>query len=505
MKDNQTSTFPSIPREARSTVITETTLRDVLTPLFRQRKLVLICFFGILLVTILGMLFQPNRYRARMQILVKRERVDPVVTSEASTAQTIQSTAPVTEEEINSEAELLRGSDLLQKVVLATGLQDVGKNSTWASLMPKGTPEGRVSQAVNQLAKKLSVEPIKKTDIIEVSYETPDPDLAYRVLHTLADSYLEKHLAVHRPPGAFDFFQHETEQYKQSLADAESSLAHFRQENSVASADVERDLAQRKLSEFDGTFRDAQTQIAETQSRIDNLQEQLKVTPARMSTAQRASDNAQVLQLLEGTLATLELKHTDMAAHYDPDYRPLKDLEAQMTQAQAQIAAAKSVPLREDTTDVNPAYLWLTEELTKSRADLATFGEKAASTERNVRRYRDLATNLGQEELQQEDLMRNAKTQEGDFLLYLNKREEARISDALDTKRILNVAIADPPTVPVLPENSPLRLLLLGILSAMIVSVGAGFVADYIDPTLRTADETTKVLEMPVLAAMPRM
>jgi capsular polysaccharide biosynthesis protein len=33
----------------------------------------------------------------------------------------------------------------------------------------------------------------------------------------------------------------------------------------------------------------------------------------------------------------------------------------------------------------------------------------------------------------------------------------------------------------------------------------AAFVSDYMDPTLRTADETKKVLEMPVLAAMPRM
>ena len=68
---------------------------------------------------------------------------------------------------------------------------------------------------------------MKKTNLIAVTYESPDPELAARVLTTLANLYLEKHLAVHRPPGAFDFFQHETEDYRKELADAEARLVNF--------------------------------------------------------------------------------------------------------------------------------------------------------------------------------------------------------------------------------------------------------------------------------------
>jgi uncharacterized protein involved in exopolysaccharide biosynthesis len=275
MNGDQTTSVPVNPRDVRGSLRTETTLRDVLAPLFRQRKLVVFSFSGVLLLTILGVLFRPNQYQAHMQVLVKRERVDPVVTSEASTAQTIQSATPVTEEEINSEAELLRSADLLRKVVLITGLDQVDKKSILARVMPVEASEVRVSQAVKQLAERLNVGVVKKTDMIEVSYQTKNPNLAYRVLSTLADSYLEKHLAVHRPPGAFDFFQNETEQYRLSLAGAESNLAHFGKENRVASADVDRDLTQRKLSEFDGTLRETQTEIAETLHRIDNLETQL--------------------------------------------------------------------------------------------------------------------------------------------------------------------------------------------------------------------------------------
>ena len=116
-----------------------------------------------------------------------------------------------------------------------------------------------------------------------------------------------------------------------------------------------------------------------------------------------------------------------------------------------------------------------------------------------------MALDLGQKELEHEDLIRNTKVEEGNFLLYVNKREEARISDALDSKRILNVAIAEAPTIPALPVHSPWYFVLLGTLLAAVVSTVAAFVSDYMDPTLRTADETKKVLAMPVLAAMPKM
>jgi uncharacterized protein involved in exopolysaccharide biosynthesis len=488
------------PGEADS----ETTLRDILAPLFRQWWLIILSFSGIFLGGILAAVLLGNRYKAHMEILVMRERQDPVVTSETS-PQTLQAAPPVTEEEINSEVELLHSDDLLRKVVLATGLQAKEKNSVWAVLRPKEDEETRILKAVEGLAKKLQVEAVKKTDMIEVSYETADPQIAYRVLNTLADSYLEKHLAVHRPPGAFQFFQQETEQYRKNLEQAEVRLARFDTEKKVAAPGVERDLILQKLSEFDATLRMTQTGIAETERRIGDLEAQLKVTPARWSTQQKSSDNSSALGLLEGTLATLELKHTDMMAHYDPNYRPLKDLEGQIAKARAQVEAAKKTPVREDTTDANPAYLWLTEELIKCRADLATFLARAAATTSNVQLYRRMALDLGQKELEQEDLLRNTKTEEGNFLLYLNKREEARISDAMDSKRILNVAIAEAPTLPALPVHSPWFFVQIGTLLAVVLSTAAAFVFDYMDPTLRTADETRKVLAIPVLAAMPKM
>ena len=62
----------------------------------------------------------PKQYQAEMKILVKRERVDPILTSDKTTV--IDSHSEVSEEQVQSEVELLRSRDLLENVVKACGL-----------------------------------------------------------------------------------------------------------------------------------------------------------------------------------------------------------------------------------------------------------------------------------------------------------------------------------------------------------------------------------------------
>ncbi len=192
-----------------------------------------------------------------MKILVKRERVDPVVTAEASALP--QFALAVTEEEMNSEVELLKSRDLLEKVVLACDLQRQS-DSAWSKAVAAVSsrtnamsPEKdmRIAKAVRTLEKALTIEVLKKTNLIAVHYESPDPKLAAQVLTELSNLYLEKHLEVHRPPGAFDFFQQQTKEYRKGLTDAEERLVDFTHGGAVVSAKLEKEVALQKVAEFD--------------------------------------------------------------------------------------------------------------------------------------------------------------------------------------------------------------------------------------------------------------
>src|SRR5437899_2962263 len=95
------------------------TLRDWAAIGFRHARLMGFCFLFIFGAAVLITLFTPRQYEAELKILVKGERVDPLVSPEK------ESVAPrpdVTEQDVNSEVELLKSRDLLEKVALANGV-----------------------------------------------------------------------------------------------------------------------------------------------------------------------------------------------------------------------------------------------------------------------------------------------------------------------------------------------------------------------------------------------
>src|SRR2546425_4122794 len=95
------------------------TLRDWAAIGFRQRGVIALSFLLIFGAVFLVTLFTPRQYEAELKILVKGERADPLVTPEKDS---IMPRPEVTEQDVNSEVELLKSRDLLEKVVLANGV-----------------------------------------------------------------------------------------------------------------------------------------------------------------------------------------------------------------------------------------------------------------------------------------------------------------------------------------------------------------------------------------------
>jgi len=468
------------------------TARDVAAMIFRQKKILLLSFVVILLGIALSGVLMP-KYRAEMKILVRRERVDPVVTSQSNSLQFARE--EVTEAELNSEVELLNSSDLLRKAVLATGLHNQERG---------GQEEVRIAKAIRRLGKDLQIEPLRKTTVISVTYESSDPELASKVLNTLASLYTEKHLEVHRPSGEFKFFDQQTEQYRKGLQLAEQKLTDFTRQHGTVSAQMERDIALQKLSEFEVSYKQTQAAIAETEQRIRALEQQQVSLPGRLTTQVRTSDNPQLLQQMKSTLLTLELKRTELLTKFEPSYRLVQELDKQIAETRAAIAAEDKAPVREQTTDQNPTSLWVNSEMAKARTDLSALKARAAATAATLSFYRQSARDLQESTVAQQDLLRAAKTAEENYLLYQRKEEEARINDALDQRGILNVAIAEQPTVPALPVRSALLYGLLSLFLAGTASLGMAFTSDFLDPSFRTPTEVTSYLGAPVLASLPK-
>jgi uncharacterized protein involved in exopolysaccharide biosynthesis len=416
--------------------------------------------------------------------------------------QPMQLRTEVSEEELQSEAELLKSRDLLTKVVLACDLQRTGDHSVLNMLGHKD--DEQTSRAVVKLENDLTVQPIKLTNLISVKYSSKDPQLAARVLNALASLYLEKHLAIHRAPGEFEFFHQQAEQYRTALMNAENKLTNFSREQGVVDPTLEKDISVRKLADVEADFKATKANITETRERIQKLQAQLNTLPKRQTTQVRTADNPQLMERMKSTLLDLELKRTDLLSKFEPTYRPVQEVEQQIAQTRAAIEAAEKAPLRDETTDRDPTYESLRSELAKSQTDLAALVAREGATASLVRTYKTESEQLDNKEVLHKDMLRAAKADEDNYMLYLHKQEEARISDALDRQRISNVVVAEPASVPFAAQSRWLSVVLLGGLLAVVSSVLVAFAVDYWDPSFRTPEEVESFLGSPVVAAIPR-
>src|SRR5690242_763640 len=122
------------------------TLRELVVVLFRRRR-VFVSVAGLLLTVAVLYALLGTKYQANMKVLVRRGRADAPVSAAANAPLDLTRIA-VTEEELNSEVELLRGADVMRKVVEETGL---GQHDWLHLLRADESPAKRIERSVRRL------------------------------------------------------------------------------------------------------------------------------------------------------------------------------------------------------------------------------------------------------------------------------------------------------------------------------------------------------------------
>lgn len=491
------------PRVAPPATYKELSIREIVAPIFRRKRLIAGTFAVVFVTLILLAALVGPTYSSHMKILVNRERQDPLVTTEATAQMTANST-PVAEDEVNSEAELLLSRDVLEQVVQANNLDQPHGFSIAGWLHPNQTKEERIARAVKTLAKKIKIKPVAKTDLIDVAYNSASPQLSHSVLKSLGDAYMVKHISVHRPNGSYDFFSRETQKYHDQLLGSESKLRDFGEQNGVAAPDIQRTNLAQQVAISTGLLHLAQQAEQADEERIRSDHGQMTKTPDRSPTVRSTAAADLLLQNLNSALLAAQAKRTQLAMKYDANYPLVQEANQEVAQAKEAIAAAEKTRYVSETTDRDPTYEFLREDLAKSQADAAAQRATVAATTRSIKSMQTEMVHLDQLALSQQDLLRDAKADEANYLLYLSKREQERTSDALDMKRIANVAIAVPPAIPALPLFSWPTALLIALCAAFVLSIGSGYMIDYFDPSFHTPAQVVDMLGIPVVIAVSK-
>jgi uncharacterized protein involved in exopolysaccharide biosynthesis len=476
-------------------------IREGASALFRRRGLVLFTFLAVVLGTAIVTYVIPNKYESRMKILVKNQRVDVAITPEATGGAPAGVDNEVSENEINSEIELLTSRDLLVQVVKETALSQPAPTAFWKMSVPEAE---RLEKAATDLAKDLVINPVKKANVISISYSANSPELAAAVLKKVGDLYLEKHLELHHPTGASDFFKDKADQYETQLHDAEKQLTDFQQGNSLVVLPQQKDLTLQRTAEAKAKLLESEAAVNESTNRIKRIEQQLAVTPKRIVTQSKSLPAQYSAERLNTMMVELQNRRTQLLTKFRPDDRLVREVDEQIRTTKAALAKAESQTATEQATDLNPLRQTLETELSRARLEQTGAQARRDTLGAQLREYEGSLKNLEGETTKHNDLQRQVKEAEENYQLYAKKREEARIADELDRQKITNVSIAEAPAVTRIPTspNRPLNLV-LGVFVAALLSLGTVFSVEMLGDTIHSPRQLEALTGSTVLATVP--
>jgi uncharacterized protein involved in exopolysaccharide biosynthesis len=488
---------------------TKISARDVASVIFRHKLLICATFLTVALGSGAMAFLTPNEYESRMKILVKNTRSDVPITPERTTG---SASAPfvneVSENQINSEIELLTSEDLLKQVVTECGLY---KSNSSSILVRLGLKEANQSQAAQieeasrRLAKDLVITPVKKANIIDVKYASGSPAMAVAVLRKVQDLYLEKHLKLHRPPGTYDFFKTKSEQYEGELQDVEKERSHFQQSMNVISLTQQKEQTVQKLAEAKSKLMETDAYLREVNDRIARVDQELQKLQPRIITQSRTLPNQYSAERLNTLMVELQNRRTQLLTKFRPDDRLVKEVDQQIKTTRAALEKASNESATEQSTGLNPLRQTLETELSRGRVDQAGAEGRRSALLGQIAQYEAQLSRLEGSTAAYEDLNRKVKQSEDSYQLYKQKEEEARITDELDQNKITNVSVAEAPAQPQLPvrPNRPLNLI-LGIVLGALLSVGSVFVVEFMRDTVLTPRDLEVLTGQRVLVSVPK-
>jgi len=463
------------------------TLRGFARAVGRRRREFVTAFLVVFVAVQLIAFAWPGTYVARAAILIQKNRYGASMAGDPERSPTVVS-AGVSEQEVNSELAVLTSREVLTKSMADTGLDQASPGFVtrlvfgpiwlyedlyaWVHGVPGPTRADRMLRAVES---SISVERMKDSNVLVVSFEAGDPAFAQTVLERILANYEAHHVEVHRRSDAAQFFDEQVGELERELERHEDALQKLKREANVADFDGERRAEETIDTGLRAQLIEAQRTLAELDQRIVSHQAMLKREPATMRTGTTEGRSDFVLQSLVQEKLVLELERARLLERYKPDSPLLEENERKLATANAAIESESQGGTAQTQTAPSPTVLAAARDLARTRVERAGVAERIAQLESQVAASSARMRELDAKALEARRVERLVATSEAKYLQYLKRGTEARIDSALDQGRFTNATVVQQPAAeakPIRPKK--LVSLLLGLAGGLLA--GAGYV-----------------------------
>jgi polysaccharide biosynthesis protein PslE len=470
------------------------TLRDILTILFKHKTKMLTAFLVVVIpvtvITLLWLFFAPV-YEAKATLLVKFGR-ENLYRPEVGDSRAF-SPPQATEEFINSEIQILTHRDLIERVVTTMGIQRI---------YPSPLKKPSLESAIERFKAGLIAEPVKRSNVIQVTFQHKNPQVASEALALLIDLFKEKHLALYSDPKS-SFVESQLAVSTRRLKEAETALDEFKETNKVYSLDEQKSLLLKQRTDLDTSLKDAENRLGELASKSVVLKAKMGTVAKNVPVSSEA-DKLRIVDDANAQLLSLRLKEQELSEKYTPENRMLLTLRREISLIQDFLKRQEENIKDRVISGKNPVYEDMEKDLIKAETELASLRPKSTTLRAQIGALDTQISLLDKQGKKFSELRRDLQVQEKSYQTYSERAEDARISRDMNTNKMANVMVIQKPTLPGDPVRPKLaQNFLFSLIAGSLAAFGLAFFSEYTAQSLPTPREAEKRLDLPVIATVP--
>jgi polysaccharide chain length determinant protein (PEP-CTERM system associated) len=362
------------------------------------------------------------------------------------------------------------------------------------------TPEER-EEMVQELASRISLRTGSdrrgiQASIYEISYESPSPEMAYKVVSTLLNTLIEDTLSSGRTDTvmAQDFLSEQISEYEKRLAESERRMAEFKKKN-VGFMPTEKGGYYNRLQRAEEEIADTRSELRLAKLRLANLQQQISGQAAVTGgiTTESASRLRDYQNKLDDLLMQFTNEHPDVQA-----------MRSRIARLKASMAAGSDLEKGSAIDKTSVLYQELKIQESEARLEVGRLQTMLAEQQRNLEELQESIDIIPQVEADLAKLDRDYQLTKERYLSLVERRESAKLAqDVEQNSSEITFKVVDAPVIPLIPAGPDRPLLLLGVL---VVALGAGaawsVLMFLLFPTFVDFKQLRKAIDLPVLGAV---
>ena len=435
-------------------------------------------------------LLWPPVYQSKAKILVQDSRAQYLVSPDLQDNLTQKPAAvvnPVSEEDLNSEVELLTSTYLIKQAIAnlspPTNKLDLGPSLMsafdFAVELPAygyhalhDTPSLTAHDRwALDLERHIASSAIKRSDIIDVGFTCHDPKWCKDFLSRLLNEYLDYHAHISHDPQAEQFFHNQAQQLQARLEASEENLRAFEVKTGITDLPAQKQALVSRISELQIQSEKNGAQLASAHEQVATLAQQFRSTSERIPKEVRSVQNL-ALQQLKPQVSQLKAQRAELLTRYQPNSQRIQEIDAKLAAAEKILSTEDHLEVQEKSTDLNPVWVTVDTNFEQAKTNAAALAASQNALRDEIQKSRDELTQMVNNAVQVDRLERQVATDKEAYLSYVRKSEEARTAQALNLNKILNVSVAQPPTAPLKPVFPKVWL---NLAAALLLAGALGF------------------------------